>query len=286
MRVKGCFAFLAVFVIASTAAGDFAGEMLDATFKFFHPNSTATCFLVRRDESDKAHYLVTAAHTLERTKGDTAFVVLRKAKPDGGFDRVDHKITIRSDNKPLWVRHAKQDVAVLRLTEALPTPVNALPASALADEAKLKALKVGICRPLYVLTYPQRFEANGAGFPVARHGIFASPPLLPSATHPTFHGDFTTFAGDSGAPAFIDGGDEHPVVVGIVIAQSHFEERTKSEYTERTERHPLGMGTILHARYASEVIEAAAKEAEPKKTEPKKEEPKNEEPKKDDVKAR
>ncbi len=270
MQWKSCAVLFALMLPASPASADFAGEMLDATFKLFHPDSTSTCFLVRRDDADKAHYLVTAAHTLERTKGETATLVLRKAKPDGSFERVDHKIPVRQENKPLWVRHDKQDVAVLRLADALPVPVNALPATALADEAKLKALKVGICRSLFVLTYPQRFEANSAGFPVARHGIFASPPLLPSATHPTFHGDFTTFAGDSGGPAFIDGGDAHPVVVGIVIAQSHFEERSKSEYQERVERHPLGLGTILHARFAAEMIEAAAKKAEVKPVEEKK----------------
>ncbi len=263
---------VSLFIARAAAAGDFASEMLDATFKLSHPDSTATCFLVRRDDSDKGRYLVTAAHTLEKTKGETVILVLRKAKPDGSFERVEHKIQVRRENKPLWVRHEKQDAAALRLVEPLPVNVPALPMTALADEAKLKAARVHICSSLFVLTFPQRFEANPAGFPVARQGIFASPPLLPAAAHPTFHGDFTTFAGDSGGPVFIDGGDQHPIVVGIVIAQSNIDERSKSEYEERMVRRPLGLGIILHASYLRETVEAAAKrfekEQEAKATKP------------------
>ena len=194
-------AFIIALAAGSARASDFASEVLEATFKFYHPDSTSTCFLVKREPPDTANYLITTGHTLEKTKGETAIVVLREAKPDGSYERRDFTIHVRRGETPLWVRHEKQDVAVLRLDEPLPVPVAALPLSVVADEARMKASGVHLCSPLYVLTYPQRFEANGAGFPVARQGIFSSPPLLPLPDHPTFLADFTTFPGDSGGPS-------------------------------------------------------------------------------------
>ena len=256
-------ALMALLTLGTTTAADFATEMVDATFKFFNVDSTSTCFLVRRAEPDKAYYLVTAAHTMALAKGETAVLVLREPKPDGSYERRDHPVPIRQGEKPLWVHHEKQDVAVLRIAEPLPVAVAGLPISTLADPARFKAAEVHLCSQLFVLTYPQRFEANAAGFPIARLGIFASPPMLPTAAHPTFFADFTTFAGDSGGPVFISGADGHPLVVGITIAQTHHEDHLKSEYEDRTIKYPLGIGTVLHAQYVLETIEAAAKPAEP-----------------------
>lgn len=257
-------ALFAMTAFPPARAADFATTMMEATFKFFDPDSTSTCFLVKRAEPDSAFYLVTTAHTVERTKGENAILVLREPKPDGSYARRDHTIKIRDKEQPLWVRHAHEDVAVLRLGDALPVSVPAISASDFAKEAELKAAGVHVCSSLFVLTYPQRFEANGAGFPVARQGIFASPPLLPVKTHPTFLADFTTFAGDSGGPVFIEGKADRPLVAGIVIAQHHHEDKIDSEYEERVIRHPLGMGTVLHADYVVETLEQAASAASKK----------------------
>lgn len=253
---------LVIMSCAVAPAGDFATEMLNATFKLFHVDSTATCVLVRRDAPDQSLYLVTAAHVLERTKGDTAIVVLRERRTDGSYQRRDHTIAIRRDGKPLWVRHATEDTAVLRLVEAPPVPVSALPLAAIADEAGLTAAGLHICSPLFVLTYPQRFEANDAGFAIARQGIIASHPFLPIQRHHTYFADFTTFAGDSGGPAFVAGIDGHPLLVGIVLAQSRHDERVTTEYEERTIHHPLGLGTVLHAQFVRDTIEQAAKQGD------------------------
>lgn len=254
---------VAIFLVRTAVAADFASEVMDATFKLFHPNSTATCFFVRREAPDMGLYLITAAHALERMKGNTAIVVLRQQTGDGSFKRHDYTISIRQDDKPLWVRHEKQDIAVLRLADVPPVEVPALSASMIASEAQLKAAEVHICSPLFILTYPQRFEANAAGFPVARKGIFASPPLLPVKTHPTFLADFSAFSGDSGGPTFIAGADGHPLLVGIVLAQFRHDERVTSANEERTIHHPLGLGTILHGEYVRDTLEAAARQSAP-----------------------
>lgn len=256
--------FLVLFLLClilspSASAGNFASEMLDATFKLYHADSTGTCVLVSRDDKDKNLYLVTSAHVLERTKGETAIVVLRKVQDDGSYQRHDYTIPIRRDGKSLWVRHAKADVAVLKLSDPPPVPVKALPLTMIADEAALSAADLHICSSLFVLTYPQRIEANNAGFAVARSGIISSQPFLPIARHQTYLAEFTTFAGDSGGPTFVAGKDGHPLLIGIVIAQLRHDEKIKTEYEERIIHHPLGLGTVLHAQFVRETIEEAAK---------------------------
>ena len=241
-------------------ASDFATTMVEATYKLYHKNSTGTCFLVRRDDPDKALYLITAAHVLERTKGGTAIVVLRERGDDGACKRHDHTVPIRRDDKPLWVRHPKEDVAVLRLNDPPPVPAAALRLDDLADEARLEKAGLHPCSGLFVLTYPQRFEANEAGFSVARSGIIASHPLLPVERHPTFLADFTTFAGDSGGPVFVESAARRPLVLGIVLSQYRHDEKLTMEYEERTIHHPLGLGAALHSRFVRDTIERAAGE--------------------------
>ncbi len=256
-------ALFGILACPGALAGDFATAMVEATFKLFHPNSTGTCFLVRRDAPDQALYLVTAAHVLERTKGETAIVVLRRRGDDGSYQRHDHTIAIRREGTPLWVRHPAQDAAVLRLADPPPVPVQALPLAELADEARLTAAALHLCSPVFVLTYPQRFEANAAGFAVARQGIIASHPFLPIQRHPTYLAEFNTFAGDSGGPVFVPGADARPLLVGIVLGQFRHDERITTEYEERVIHHPLGLGTVLHAQFLREITEQAAQPPAP-----------------------
>lgn len=241
-------------------AGDFATETLDATFKLFHQDSTATCFLVRRDQSpeNEGLYLVTAAHVLERTKGEKAIVVLREQKEDGSYVRHDHTIAIRQENKPRWLKHPTEDVAALRLVEKVPVPVAALPTSALADEEAITKAGLHICSSIFALTYPQRFEGNEAGFAVARQGIIASHPFLPIARHHTYIADMTAFSGDSGGPVFVEGKDGHPLIIGMNLAQYRHDERIESEFEERTVHHPLGLAIVVHTQFVRETIEKAS----------------------------
>ena len=243
--------------IPSAAAGNFATEMMGATFKLFHPHSTSTCFLLRSDTSNLSYYLVTAAHALDKTTGQTATLVLRRELQDGTYARHDCEVQLRKDGQALWHRHKVHDVAVLKLAEPLPVAVPALPLTCLADRNQLKVADVHLCSHLFVLTYPERFEANAAGLPVARQGIFSSPPTLPSDVHPTFLADFTTFAGDSGGPVFLPTGDnETPLVVGVVLGRYQHDERIETKYEKRLIRHPFGLGIVLHARYIREVVDS------------------------------
>jgi hypothetical protein len=57
---------------------------------------------------------------------------------------------------------------------------------------------------------------------------------------------------------FIETAGEKPLITGIVISQHHHVDKLKSEYEDRTIRHPLGMGTVLHASFVRETVEQAA----------------------------
>jgi len=238
-------------------AADFATEMMEATFKI---KGDATCFLLRREAPDTALYLVTAGHAFSDPKTKTLELVLRKPKPDGSYERIEHTVSLLREEKPLWIRHEKHDVAVLKISDPLPVPVPALPASVLADETKLKAAGVHLCSPLFVLAYPAGLEADKSGLPIARQGIFASPPLLPSTTHPTFLADYNAFPGDSGGPVFIQAADHRPLVVGIVSEQHYYDAAMKAVFQEHSIRTPLGVTKIVHAQLIRETLEAAAKQ--------------------------
>jgi hypothetical protein len=253
MKPAALAILLAVLTVPVVVGADFATEVMDATFKLGKVLS-GTCFLIKGEAPDTAVYLVTVAHAFDDNTDETAVLVLRKPIADGMYERHEHSIQLRRDGKPLWARHKERDVAALRIDRPLPFHVAALPVSVLADEKKLKTANVHVCSPLFIFGYPHGLEADPAARPVARQAIFASSPLLPWRTHPTFLADYSAFKGDSGGPAFIANAEGRALVVGIVTEQHYYDTDT---------RIPLGLVKILHAQYVRETLQAAAKLNEP-----------------------
>ena len=249
---------LAMLVAGRGFAADFADAVIGATFKLYHPDSTSACMLVSRGQDDTGLYLVTTAHTLERTKGESVLLVLREKTEAGAHRRHDHKILVRRGKEALWPRHPEEDVAALRLDGPLPLPVQGLPVSALADGRRLAEEGLGTCSPLFVLSYPHRFEANDAAFPVARQGIIASHPFPAIVGKPRFLADFSAYAGDSGGPVFVRSKTGEALVIGMVLARFHHDEKVKTEVEERTIHHPLGLGSVLDARIVRDTLDLAA----------------------------
>lgn len=245
-------AFLALFAVPAFVRGGFADDVANSTFKLDNSGSLATCFFVRRTTEDPALYLVTAAHVFADLDKDELLLVLRRSKPDGTSERCEHKLQVRREGRVLAVQHGKYDVSVMRITEELPVPVTALPLSAIADEAKLRAAGVALSSPLFVLGYPWGLEANAAGTPVLRQGIFASSPLLPFSERPYFMADYKAFPGDSGGPVFIRTADLQPLVVGLVYDENYYVDAKQTKIE-------LGIANILHAQFVRETIELAAK---------------------------
>ncbi len=246
-------ALITALTVHVVVAGDYASDAMDATFKL-GKGPSGTCFLMRRGAPDTAVYLVTVGHAFDDNTDEAAVLIFRKAAADGTQERHEHHVLLRRGGKPLWARHKEHDVAVLRIDEPLPGSVAALPVSALADEKQLRAANIHVCSPLFVLCYPQGLEADAAGRPVARQGIFASSPLQPWNLHPTFLADYNASAGDSGAPAIVASANGDPLVVGMVIEQHYFVSNVRT---------PLGLAKILHAQHIRDTLEAASKQNEP-----------------------
>lgn len=230
--------------IQSTLAGEETEKLVLATYKLFNEAVTATGFIVKTDDRT---FVVSAAHVFEGMRGDQFLLVARKAEEDGEYRRNDRPVPIRADGKPLWKKHPKQDIAVLPLPDDFDEP--GLPFEALAEDS---GMKVG--DELRITTYPEKFEANGAGFPALRIGIVASFPLTPHKIHGTFLIDMTSWGGDSGGPVIL-ADEAEPVVVGIVSGKHQITDSSnESRYVERKVHYPLNISFAVHASFARQLI--------------------------------
>ncbi len=238
-------------------ADEAAEKLVLATYKLANDASTATGTVYRRateEEGKSQRFLVTAAHVFEAMKGESFTLVSRARREDGVFLRQEIQIPIRQAGKPLWKKHASQDVAVLLLPESV--SVEALPFDCLATEEILAQVHVG--DDLRLAVFPERSEANPAGFPILRGGVLASHPLLPVKPHPAFLVDTTAWTGDSGGPvshASLRSPSGGPVVVGIVRGMRNITDTVKeSRFVERKTHYPLGISEVLQAALAAELI--------------------------------
>ncbi len=265
MRSPLVLFFLCVGLVSAGAA-DFATQATLCTYKLFFPTSTGTCFLLSRPRPDqpesRQYLLVTAAHVLEGISADDATLVLRRALPDEAYQRADTTIHIRRNGKPLWSRHASEDVAVLPLDLPADAPVSALDLESLGTEEALRKIGLHVGSALFSAVYPERREANGEGFPIIRPCNIASFPFLPVATHKTFLVDAFAFHGDSGGLVFAR--DERkgssaeecpPIIVGIVVSMWHTNEKTETPTETREVHTPLGLATVIHAHYIKETVD-------------------------------
>ena len=249
-------------VAVAVRAEDGATPLLECTFKLFNRTSTATCFLLHPDEAPGEVYLVTASHVFAKMTNDEALLVLRVANTNDTFSRKDYPLKFKQGNRPVWFKHPKEDIAVLKLPADPKQKFPSLPLSYLADEKQLKKLELHICSEVFIFGYPTRFEANFAGFPVGRHGSIASHPLTPVSANNYFLVDFNTFSGDSGGPVFVTHRGQ-PVILGMVLAQYRHDERIATLDEERVIHYPLGLSKVIQASFLREAVLGAAAQKPP-----------------------
>ena len=241
-----------------TRAETAAERLMSATFKIFNPDSTATGFLLCDESPDAARtnvILVTAGHALQKAKGDHVLLVCRVKDAQGAWQRLDHKVVIRQGTNALWTCHPSQDVAVIRCALPPHARFEALPQTALADEAQAAGAGMTIGSRLFYVGYPHRTEANSAGFPLFREGVVSGYPLFPATLYPMFLFSASTFAGDSGAPvALADAGLEKPLIVGLVTTRTQQNDKLNSAEWDITFKRDMDLGSILHASFILEAL--------------------------------
>ncbi|MDR2849838.1 MAG: serine protease [Verrucomicrobiota bacterium] len=255
---------LCVWGAAAVRAEPAAERLMNATFKIFNPDSTATGFLVRDPAPDAPRtnvVLVTANHVFSKAKGDHVLLVCRVRDEAGGWRRLDHKVPIRDGTNALWTCHPSQDVAVIRCRLPPQAVFDALPAEAVADEKAAVASGLSIGDALFYCSYPHRIEADAAGFPLLRTGAVSGYPLFPVSGHPTVFFSGATFAGDSGAPVAVaaPGGEPPLRVVGLIVLRTQHNDHLKSDEWDLTFKRDIGLGSFVHAAYIAECLDALAR---------------------------
>jgi S1-C subfamily serine protease len=262
---------LALFSIDSLQAQekyDLSTLLMKSTFKITGKNSMGTGFIIGKPikpGADTSYYvLVTAAHVLESVKDNTIVLHLRKKKGNG-YVRTPLEITIRKDDKKLWNKHPKVDVAAMYVSLPNGTDIALLPTTFLATDEILETYEVRPGDQLFALGYPLGQESNSAGFPILRAGILASYPILPTRETEDFLFDFEVYKGNSGGPVFLIGqnrfykGAIHigtvRMIVGLVSKERGLQEIRESIYETEQKTHPLKLGVVIHASFIRETID-------------------------------
>lgn len=236
------------------AAESFPRQAVLATVRLANPKSTATGFILSRD--DGARVLVTAAHVFERAERETVSVHFRQQADDGKWKKVPTALKIREGNKPLWKQHEKQDVAVIAITIPDGIEVPQLSVAALASAEDVATLDPGDLVRHVGYPHAAVFEPSEASFPLVRLGCLASFPLRFS-DHPRFLVDCTTFEGDSGSMVYwqspTDKGNYK--ILGVIHGQHFFNQRFEHTYESGEFRKQLGLSIVTHADAVREVLE-------------------------------
>lgn len=145
--------------------------------------------------------LVTAAHVLEHIGGDEASLLMRRPKPDGGYEAYPFAIRIREMGRPLYVRHATADVAVMHVAIPGDVPITGLALDFLVDDARLKSIQMHPGDEIFCLGFPLAAAGPG-GFPFLRRASIASYPLTPLTIVRQIEVDIALLPGSSGGPAY------------------------------------------------------------------------------------
>jgi hypothetical protein len=224
---------------------------LEATVRLTANGVSGTGFLVTKDGE---WYLVTAAHVFGDLKGDKCDLVYRKKNEKGNPVRAVTPLTIRAEEKPLWRKHEKFDLAVIACDLPEDSAMKPFELERLATAEEMEAGLCGVGAEVCIPCYPIGTEANPAGWPILRRGTIATHPLAPVSEAENFFIDSSSFGGESGAPVVFWKADEWHVI-GIVTSMQRQTDRTVTPLEERVSHLPLGLGIAVQSAFLFDLLE-------------------------------
>ena len=237
-------------------------QVVLATYRLENPKTSGTGFVISRPDAaakDSTELLlVTAAHAFEKMAGNRTTLVLRKQAPTGDWAASPIELTIRQKENPLWHKHPKHDVAVMRLATPTDAVIDSVPLNILANAENWKASTPEPGSLIRCVGFPHaaQFKPSPAAFPLTRLGCIASYPLTPYDKDATFLVDYNTFEGDSGGPVYSEELGGSMKIIGLVHAQHFLDERFKTIYQEGMTRKRLGLAIIVNSQAILETIES------------------------------
>lgn len=245
-------------------------ELMNSTFKIQGLNgSFGTAFVLGKplyNDSTKARYvLVTADHVLKEMKGDSAIIYLRRKNNNATYTKIEYKIEIRKDGKQSWVTHNSADVAALYISLPKYVNLNLLGVGTLGMDDIYEKIDIHPGDEFLCLGFPLGQESNEYGFPIARKGILASYPVVPSKTTKSFLLDIKIFKGNSGGPVyFVQSGRTYrgtlhaettQFIAGLVSKERLSFTTVKSAYKASIEAQQLDLAEIVPAIFIKETID-------------------------------
>lgn len=249
---------------------DLDTQLMLATVKITDSDASGTAFVLSRprpsDPKSTQYLLVTAEHTLSRSRGNEVTVVFRKRSADGGYEKAPIKVAVRQDGKLLWKKHPSADVGILPINPPPEVVLPTVPIDLLASDEDLERHQVHPGDPVRCVGFPHpnQFEPSEAGFGVVRAGCIAGFPLLPTQKTRTLLLDLNSFEGDSGMPVYLVsdhrlvGGKFEPgpvrLILGLMVGQHFLDEEFKMVYQTGKFRHRLGFAIAVHASAIKETI--------------------------------
>lgn len=207
---------------------------------------------------------VTAAHVLNDMNSDNATLIVRLLDAQKHWQPTPVLLQLRSNGRPLWVRHPSADVAVMYVRLPTGTIPALVPETLLAVDEDFAKYEVHPGDDLNVLGYPLG-ASSPSDFPILRSGKIASYPLIPSKDNPYFLLDFRVFKGNSGGPAYLVsynrtyGGTINAgttaMLVGLVSEELGFTQQIQELYETRVQTTPLSVAKIIPSTLIRETVD-------------------------------